>query len=235
MLNPATQFVERRPTIAYLSRVIISLILSGGISYLPAQWTVSVSAQKDNRGYQLQTTSSGPQTGYGLTIGGNIYDPVPSISITGRIEMQSATHYYQGDSYWFLDQLLLASEYRRKITRVGFLSSIQLNSMIITTSHPYFGIGAGVEHFQQDVTILYVNPYIDWLGPPRDRVETSGFLVVLLGLRITLTPIEPYLEWRHYNTYHSNGAFPLDSVIPNSFNAVQFGIHLKLFSQPATE
>ena len=88
-------------------RIIIALIISGGISFLPAQWTVCVSGQQDNRGYQLQTTSSGPQTGYGLAVACNIYDPLPTISITGRVEIQSLTHSYRdSDREMFTDMLL---------------------------------------------------------------------------------------------------------------------------------
>jgi len=226
---------QRGLSMNYLFRVIITLIISGGISFLPAQWTVSVSGQQDNRGYQLQTTSSGPQTGYGLAVACNIYDPLPTISITGRIEIQSLTNSFR-DSDWFMDDLLLAYEYKQQVTRVGFLSCIQFNSTTNMTSHPYFGAGAGVEHFRQELVELYRNLWADFLKIPRDRAETSSFLVVLLGLRITLNLIEPYLEWRRYNTYHSDSSLLMDcNLIPNGFNAVHFGVHFKLFSQPAPQ
>ena len=194
-------------SIASLSPVPASAQLNTGISYVYSA-----------RGYQWGNTSSSPQIGIGVDVGGCLYHIIPSMSLNGRIELQIQRSNYT-EVLSFNSQPRL--NFSQRVHRIGTIVDLEKKWQHLII---FGGMGAGVDYVRRDVIELG-GIDITWVEVPQDRKRKSRYLVAVLGMRVQLLHrLHPYIEYRWYTSRPDEVFKSLRNRIQTSFHGFHMGL-----------
>ena len=203
-----------------LPTIFLICFFLGNNNILRANWGLVVSYQSDNRGYHWDDISTSPLTGIGISLEYQIFKPNNQFAIIAALEYLS-----QRNSYEERDPE--GTHIHDSISRVKRLGIVSYARLSIGFYTPYIGIGGGIEQYDREF-IHTAWSRIDWVEKPTNRSESNPYFYGVAGVQLKIISyFNPFIEFRYYNTSHSNQDFDSDrNKIKTSFTSINIGLRL---------